>query len=719
MTSPAMTRMGLIMGTAAYMSPEQARGSLVDSRTDVWSFGAVLYEMLAGRTLFEGPTVSDTLAAVLRADLDWDRLPSDLPPDVRRLLRRCLQRDAKKRFQHIGDARVEIEDLQTGPIRESPETPAGRRWGLAVAAALLTALVVAPAVWTLKPSAAAGVPATSLVVRTPSEAPVGRGSPLALSPDGRQLVYTVGLGSDALGNRLIHQSLNVFDPRSLEGTDASGPFFSPDGNSVGFFSQSSSQLQQLRLTGGGATGLVNPASSLGASWGDNETIVFVEEWGQPLRVRHLDTSETRDLTRLNVSAGERAHIWPQLLPGNRAVLFTVWTAALTWDESLLAVADFETGMHRIVLRGGTFGRYSSSGHLVFWRGDALMAVPFDLSQLAVTGDAAKVVSGVRLDNSNGAAHFALSSTGTLAYVAGGVDTFAEAFVADRSGRQVARLDEMVAAGDPVFSPDGKRVALTLYNGGTFGVGVFDLERRVLTRLPLAGDNALPAWTRKGDRVTFVSNASSAYNHYSMPFDGSSAPEALFPPEAVQAFVPSRSTWSPNERHFVYGKPGGKTGVDIWIHTPGQKSTPKPLIATGATESNPAISPDGRFIAYQSDESDSVEVYVRPFPNVDAGRELISRSGGTLPAWSRDGTEIFYLSDKGIMRVPVTSNRGVAARLSFGQPSVTLAMSGLSGFDVSPDGRTFAIQRVPVEKGVKEIRVVVNWFEELKRLVPTR
>ncbi|HET9387761.1 MAG TPA: protein kinase [Gemmatimonadales bacterium] len=718
MTSPAMTRMGLIMGTAAYMSPEQARGALVDSRTDIWSFGVVLYEMLAGKMLFEGPTVSDTLAAVLRADIDWDRLPSHLPPDVQRLLRRCLQRDPKKRLQHIGDARVEIEDLQAGPIRESPETPTGRRWGLALAAALLTALVVAPAVWTLKPLPAASVPATSFVIRTPSEAPVGRNSPLALSPDGRQLVYTVGgLGSDF--GRLFHQNLNAFDPRALEGPDAYSPFFSPDGNAVGFFTQSSSQLQQLKLTGGGATGLVNAGSTLGASWGDDGTIVFVEEWGQPLRVTHLDTSGTRDLTRLNVSAGERAHIWPQLLPGNRAVLFTVWTAAPTWDESLLAVADLETGTHRIVLRGGTFGRYSSSGHLVFWRGDALMAVPFDLSQLAVSGNAVKVVSGVRLDNSDGAAHFALSRTGTLAYVAGGVDTFAEAFVADRSGRQVARLDEMVPAGDPAFSPDGKRVALTLYNGGTFGVGVFDLERRVLTRLPLAGDNALPAWTMKGDRVTFVSNTSSAYNHYSMPFDGSSAPEALFPPEAVQAFVPSRSTWSPDERHFVYGKPGGKTGADIWIHTPGQKSTPKPLIATGATEINPAISPDGRFIAYQSDESGSVEVYVRPFPNVDAGRELISRSGGMLPTWSRDGTEIFYRSDKGIMRVPVTSNRGDAARPSFGQPSVTLAMSGLSGFDVSPDGRTFAIQRVPVEKAAKEIRVVVNWSEELRRLVPAR
>ncbi|HET9362590.1 MAG TPA: protein kinase, partial [Vicinamibacterales bacterium] len=719
MTSPAMTRMGLIMGTAAYMSPEQARGSLVDSRTDVWSFGVVLYEMLAGKTLFEGPTVSDTLAAVLRADLDWDRLPSNLPPDVQRLLRRCLQRDPKKRLQHIGDARVEIEDLQAGPVRESPETPTGKRWGLAAAAALLTALVVAPAVWTLKPLPAASVLATSFVIRTPSEAPVGRNSPLALSPDGQQLVYTVGLGSDFV-SRLFHQSLNAFDPRSLEGTDASSPFFSPDGSAVGFFSRSSNQLQQLRLAGGGATRLVSAANSVGASWGDDETIVFAEDWGLPLRVTQLGTSATRDLTRLNVSAGERAHLWPQLLPSNRAVLFTVWTAAPTWDESLLAVADLETGMHRIVLRGGAFGRYSSSGHLVFWRDNALMAVPFDLSRLAVSGDPVKVVSGVRLDNSNGGAHFALSSTGTLAYVAGGVDTFAEGFLADRSGRQVVRLDEMVPVGDPAFSPDGKRVALTLYKGGTFGIGVYDLERHLLTPLPLAGDNLRPSWTMKGDRVTFVSNASGAYNYHSMPFDGSGAPEALFTPEqAAQGGLLASAVWSPDGRQLLYGKSGGKTGADIWIHTPGQKAAPKALIATGATESNPAFSPDGRFIVYQSDESGTVEVYVRPFPNVDASRELISRSGGTRPTWSREGTEIFYLSGKGMMRVPVTYGRGDASRPSFGQPSEALAMSGLSSFDVSPDGRMFAIERVPIEKAATEIRVVVNWFEELRRLVPAR
>src|SRR5262245_52043051 len=235
MTSPTVTRMGVIMGTAAYMSPEQARGSLIDSRTDIWSFGVVLYEMLVGKTLFEGATVSDTLAAVLRADIEWGRLPPDLPTALRTLLSRCLQRNPKQRLQDIGDARIELEDFQRNPKVSVPAPDAPRRWGHVVLAALLSAAVVGPLVWSFKPASPAGAP-TSFVVRTPSETPVGRFSPLALSPDGRQLVYVAGLGDD---RRLFNQSLNGFDPRPLEETARPrSPFFSRNGGIVGFYSDS-------------------------------------------------------------------------------------------------------------------------------------------------------------------------------------------------------------------------------------------------------------------------------------------------------------------------------------------------------------------------------------------------------------------------------------------------------------------------------------------------
>ena len=714
MTSPAVTRMGVIMGTAAYMSPEQARGLVIDSRADIWSFGVVLYEMLAGKTLFEGATVSDTLAAVLRADVEWGRLASDLPPAVRTLLGRCLQRDPKQRLQHIGDARIELEDLQRNPVTSAPAPHAPRRWGHLAVAALLSAAVVGPLAWSFKPASPAGTP-TSFVIRTPSEMPVSRWSPLALSPDGRQLAYVVGLGERHV---LFHQSLNVFDPRPLEeNARARTPFFSPGGDAVGFYAASAGQVQQVRLSGGAATRLFDAENFDGASWGGDGTIVFSPGWGQPLRIRRAAAADTTGFTRMNVESGERAHLWPQILPGNRAVLFTIWTGAQTWDEGQLAVADLETGQHTVVLRGGASGRYASSGHLVFWRGNALAAAPFDVEALAVTGEPVRVVEEVRLDLANGGAHFALSESGTLAYVRGGVDTFAESFVADRAGKQVGRLDQTESVGFPAFSRDGKRVALTLFSGGAFGIGVYDLERRLLTPLPLAGDNIYPTWTREGDRVTFLSNAGGGYNYYSIPFDGGGRPQPLF--SANQGYVDSISSWSPDGRSFVYTKSGDKTGLDLWIGVPGPEAAPKPLLATAANESAPAFSPDGRFIAYQSDESGALEIYVRPFPQVEARRELISRSGGTAPRWSRDGTEILYISEKGLMRVPVAYARGGFATLSLGQPSLALEMTGLTSFDIAPDGRTFAIARVPIEKAATEIRVVVNWFEELRRLVPGR
>jgi eukaryotic-like serine/threonine-protein kinase len=712
MTSPAMTRMGVIMGTAAYMSPEQARGSVVDSRADIWAFGVVLYEMLAGKTLFEGATVSDTLAAVLRADIEWARLPSDVPPAVRTLLRRCLQRDSRQRLQHIGDARIELEDVQRnqGSSVPAPQTPT--RWGWLAIAALLSALVVGPLAWSFKPASPAGAP-TSVIIRTPSDMPVGLTAPLALSPDGRQLVYVVGLGAR---RALVHQSLNVFEPRLLvENAGAQVPFFSPRGDTVGFYSEAG-EVQQVRLSGGTATRLFDANDPLGASWGEDGTIVFSGAWGQPLRIQRRGASESTNLTRIDVGAGERAHVWPQILPGNRAVLFTIWTGAPTWDESRLAVADLETGEHTVVLRGGASGRYATSGHLVFWRGNALVAAPFDVEAQTVTGEPVRVVEDVLLDISSGSPHFALSENGTLAYVPGGVDTFAESFIVNRAGKQVARLDEAESAGLPAFSPDGRRVALTLFRGGTFSIGVYDLERRLLTPLPLTGDNANPTWTRGGDRLTFMSNADGAYNYYSMPFDGSGRPQPLF--SANQSFVPSTSSWSPDGRSFAYTKSGDKTGRDLWLGTASQPD-PKPLLVTAANESAPAFSPDGRFIAYQSDESGALEIYVRPFPQVGARRELISRSGGTVPRWSRDGTEIFYISEKGLMRVPVAPARGGSGTPAFGEPSLTLAMTGLTSFDIAPDGRSFAIARVPIEKAAKEIRVVLNWFLELRRLVPGR
>jgi serine/threonine-protein kinase len=717
MTSPAMTRMGVIMGTAAYMSPEQARGARVDSRSDVWAFGVVLYEMLAGRQLFDGATVSDTLAAVLRADPEWHRLPPGLPPSLQRLLERCLERNVKRRLQHIGDARIEIEDLLSGrgDSVASAVAPAGsRRRGVATTTviALITAFVAGALTWVLKPESTAGALRTSFVISTPDGETLNSVVPIALSPDGRQLVYGVGLSG---AGRLFHRSLDAFESRPLDVGDARSPFFSPEGDTVGFYSPVSSELRQLRLGGGSATRIVD-SSNNGADWGEDHTLVFVERWGGPLRVLRPGAPAAVDLTRVDVGAKESAHLHPQVLPGNRGVLFTVWSGAPTWDEAQIAVADLQTGRHAVVLRGGTSARYASSGHLVFWRGNALVAAPFDLGSLKVTGEQATVVPDVRLNNAPGSADFVLSRTGTLAYVKGRVDTFAESFIVDRAGRQVARLDEAESVGEPAFSPDGARVALTLFRGGAYGVGVYDLARRLLTPVALTGDNSAPAWMREGNRVVFISNASGGYNYYTAASDGSDAPQPIFSSE--QSYHGDPSAWSPDGRHMLYVRPSEKTGTDIWDRPSGEKTEPQALLATASNESSPVFSPDGRYIAYNSDESGKSEVYVRPFPDVNAWRRKLSPSGGRAARWNRDGTEILYLTGKGLMKVPVPPARGEAPPL-FGEASLTLPIEGINSFDLSPDGKTIAITRVPIEKAAREIHVVVNWFDELRQLVPAR
>jgi serine/threonine-protein kinase len=258
------------------------------------------------------------------------------------------------------------------------------------------------------------------------------------------------------------------------------------------------------------------------------------------------------------------------------------------------------------------------------------------------------------------------------------------------------------------------VALTLFRGGAYGVGVYDLARRLLTPVALSGDNSDPVWTREGDRVVFVSNAAGSYNYYSAAADGSGTPEPLFSSEQGYSGVPP--AWSPDGRHMLYVKPSGKTGFDIWDRPSGEKAEPKALIATPSNESNPVFSPDGRFVAYTTDESGRSEVWVRPFPDVNSRRWLLS--GGRAMRWSRDGTEILYLTGQGLMKVAVTPARGEAPP-AFGQPSLTLPLEGINTFDLSPDGKTIAIQRVPMEKAAREIHVIVNWFDELRRLVPAR
>ncbi|MDA2938325.1 protein kinase, partial [Acidobacteria bacterium AH-259-A15] len=718
-----MTRAGVILGTAAYMSPEQAKGKSVDKRADIFAFGCLLCELLTGKKVFEGETITETIAAVLKSEPDWRALPKNTPWRIRELLDDCLQKEADDRLHDISHARIQIKKGLKEPATVSPiegvSTAQQGRWRraipLSVAALFLSAAVAGAVALILQQSPEAPAEVTRFRIRSPSGEYIAPSSPIALSRDARRLVYGVG-GDLSSSGRLFLHNLESFDARPLEGAEnVANPFFAPDGNSIGFVSRSPGSLRQLSLAGGAPTSLVESTLAMAGSWGQGGTVVFALDWGHPLRLARVDRSETTTLTHMDSAAGERAHLWPQILPGNRAVLFTIWTAAPSWDEALLAVADLETGQHKVILRRGASGRYAASGHLVFWRGDALMAAPFDLDGLEVSGEPVKVLDGVRLNGHNGGAHFALSETGTLAYVSGGLDNFSESFVVERSGRELLRLDRTGAVGDPTFSPDGQRVALTLFKGGTFWVGVYDLRRDLLTPIAFAGDNLLPTWTPDGERITYLSNPSGEYSHYSISTDGSGEPESVF--TEAHGFCCQRGVWSPDGEQLLYAKPNEQTGLDIWILSRSQDASARPLVDDPGRQQGPVFSPDGRFIAYESDESGAPEIYVRPFPDVDRGRQRVSPSGGRNPVWSRDGREILYVAEKGLMSVAVAADRG-STSLSLGRPAMFLQMAGIVSFDVAPDGQTFAISRLPVEVAPRDIHVVLNWFEELKRLVPT-
>jgi serine/threonine protein kinase len=543
----AATQMGVIMGTAAYMSPEQARGSpQVDRRADIWAFGLILFEMLTGTQSFVGETISDTLALVLTREPDWSALPGSVPASIRRLLRRCVVKDAKRRLGFIGDARLEIDE----PAEEASNTQPDRRrvrWGAFTATGVVSAAVAAAVVLSFDSASNTPVAPIRFTIHTQSGEPVNERAPLALSGDGRHLVYGAPLGRN-LGQttRLFVHDLDSFEPRAVEGAGLA-PFLSRDGTRIGFQSSGVAGLQTIRLAGGVATQVPGvPLIDNGGSWAGDGTLVFAPNWGQPLRIMRPGSGEATDLTRIDTEAGEGSHVWPSVLPGDRHALFTVWTGG-SWAEARIAAVDLETGEHRIIMRDGAHGRYAASGHLVFWRADALMAVAFDLATVTVTGETVAVVAGVRFSNNDGSAHFALSENGTLAYVSGGLDAFAESFVTDRSGRELFRLDATTPVGDPTFSPDGGQIALTIFQQGTYAVGVFDLERQRLTPIAIGLDNLGATWTPDGAQVTYLSNADGEYNYYVAPFDGSRVPEALFsePPGRCclsAKWPPTGSTW---------------------------------------------------------------------------------------------------------------------------------------------------------------------------------
>ncbi|HLE56153.1 MAG TPA: protein kinase, partial [Rhodothermia bacterium] len=665
------TSAGLILGTCAYMSPEQARGGPVDKRADVWAFGVVLYEMLAGKRLFDEGTVSDTLAGVLKSELTLDALPRSTPPALKRLIARCLTRDWRQRLRDIGEARIAIEGALAHPEDVTLDADASRRpasqpswqrvlpWAIA-AAALLVAGVSVWAPWRAVPPSEQ-VTRLSVDLGADLTLPANAGSGVALSPDGRLFALA---GSPRPGDRprLHVRRLDELQASPLPGTDgASSPFFSPDGLWIGFFADG--KLKKIPVRGGTAVTLSDAPDNRGGSWSEDGWIAFSPRSGEvPLFRVSSDGGTPEPLTQLG--AGEVTHRWPQVLPGGRAVLYTASKATGNYEEATIVVRSLPSGETRTVHQGGYYARYLPTGHLVYISQGTLFAAPFNLERLAIESQPSPLLTDVTNSPITGGAQFTFAENGSFAYVPAANNTANPSIFWMSPDGKTQPLRAVPAVYNWIrFSPGGDRLATTILNQQS-DVWVYEWGRDILSRLTSHPSlDANPVWTPDGQRITFRSARDGVGNLYWQRADGTGEAERL-----TQSKIPQwPMSWHPSGKFLAFQEIGRDTGQDVWIvpmdgdEASGWKpGKPTVLLAGRSDETEALFSADGRWLAYQSDESGRNEVHVVPFPG-PGSRSQVSTSGGSLPRWSGTQSELFYLSDDQKITVAAYTTQGDSFR----------------------------------------------------------
>ena len=737
-TSPAMmTRIGVILGTAAYMSPEQAKGRAADKRSDVWGFGCVLYEMVTGRRAFEGEDISDTLAAVLRGEPDWTAFPANVSPVIVALLRGCLDKDRRRRISDLSTARFIIDFGGYGAAAVAvPSVSRIRRAASAVVAAAAAAVIAVYATRTLTTVSTPSLPLARFTIALP---PGDRFSNtgvhvVALSSDGRRLAYTAN-------QRLYLRTMEQIEATPIRGTEGApgaagrGPFFSPDDRWIGFWQDG--RLKKVSITGGAPLVLCAAENPWGANWTNDNTILYTQSEqgaGQGAAgIWRVSSGGGTPEHFVKVEAGEVAQ-GPQLLPGGRAILFTL-ARRTDWDTAQIVVQSLDTGRRLVVVEHGADAQYVATGHLVYALDGTLFAVPFDVTRLVATGAAVPLVEDVAQQAVT--AHFTISSHGALVYVpsdaVGGLRPQRTLMWVDRQGHEDPIKAPRRAYFHPRLSPDGTRIALEVRDQES-DIWIWDLVRETLTRLTFEPTfEQYGVWTPDGRTVIFSSSELGGPNSprslFRRPSDGTGAVEQLT--QGAVAQFPS--TVTPDGTALIFRqqtppKLGTAPGMDLVLLPLEGEHRPRPLVQTPFDELNAEVSRDGRWLAYESNESGRVEIYVRPFPNVDGGKWQVSTNGGTQPLWARNGQELFYESMGALMRVPLATGSKFEAgtpRKLFDAPSLFRAPGlGLGRmYDVSADGQRFLM--IKDSSGADErplsprMILVQNWFEELKRLVPTK
>jgi Tol biopolymer transport system component len=718
MNSPTLTmratEMGVILGTAAYMSPEQARGKVVDRRADIWAFGVVLYEMLSGRRPFAGDSISDTLAGIIKDELPWDALPAHVPPSVRRLLRHCLEKDPKRRLSSIADARFDLEELQ-----DTSPAPAGRRravWPLGLAAVVAGAVIGSIGTEFLRRPGAPEVPMIRAVLPLEGLAAsrlIGKDdATMAVSPDGRLLAYV----NEQRSALLLHDLSTGRSRPLVQAGELGAPFFSPDGRFVGYIAGVGGairtavwgSLKKIPVTGGASTNLVDGITGLkGASWGDDGWIYYSPSPAFGLWRVRADGGMPEKLTDPDAAAGEKTHRLPFVLPGSRGVLFVVGTSRITsFDDARIEVLHLGDRSRRPLVDGGTAPRYLPSGHLQYQRGGQLLAVPFDVDRLQIDGVPVVVADAVDYFAPSGSSYDSVSSNGTLVFAPRNPAPLVNTLVAFDERGQVTRLaDAPFNPSSGNVSPDGRRIAVDP-DGATQQIAILDFVRNTFQRVTFEWDNASPLWTSDGTRLVFRSNAGGGLRRlYWQPADGTGLPEALSAGSRDE--IPT----SIHGNQLLYEDVDPETRTDIWITTLDDR-TSRPLVRTRFDEGGAQFSPDGRWVAYQSNQSGSWEVYVQAVSGV-GGRIQASQGGGVRALWHPGGKSLTYLSGYDMMRVsfdPRGAELGLPVRLFSLEPQDLL-------LDVLPDGRFVVLRRAEMTS-TSSLTILTNWFGHVRDVLGT-
>jgi serine/threonine protein kinase/Tol biopolymer transport system component len=722
--APTLSEEGRILGTPAYMSPEQARGLSVDKRTDIWAFGCVLYELLTGEQAFQGDTLSDCMAAVLEREPDWQALPASIPAKIRGLLRRCLQKELRSRLRDIGDARIEIEEAFSLPVPAEPvdssalfRSVSRRTMILGLACVAIAAAIVGTVILNLKSRPTQALqPMTRMVIRPPGEHLLGGedGSPVvALSPDGTHLVSVVRQGG---ATQLYTRRMDQLEFAAIPGTEGGiNPFFSPDGQWLGFYSVPDAKLEKMPISGGTPQNLCDTAQIHGASWGPDGTIIFSSGLRGNFGLFKIsgDGGTPQPLTTPDSKHEEIGHMSPAFLPNGKAILFTIQYGNIASNDYRIVVQSLETGTRRMLIKGGIEPRYALSGHLIYVQGGTIMAAPFNISRLELTGAPVAIQDGLAYGDLF--PQFTFSNLGMLVYepTANGEWQPERMVWVDRKG-----VSQDIAAPPgsyqfPRLSPAGNSVAVQVMADKT-DVWIYDLTRDTLTRLTSQGNNSWPIWTPDGKRITFTSNRSGPENLFWKLADGSGLDERLTTSEHHQV---ARS-WSPDGQELVFEDLDPVTNDDLWVLPIQGNRKPWPFLRTPFPEGWARLSPDGRWLAYVSKELAQTEVFVQPFPS-GTGKWQISTAGATEPMWSRDGRQLFYRSGDKMLVVDIAKHPTFSAgkpRLLFESAEYD-RVSTTADYDVSPDGQRFLMIQELGRQSAAPYDVVVNWFDELKRRAP--